>query len=427
MIYQDYMRRKMHNVVKLDTKEGYPLTVYSCANKNLKDYTITGNTVYGENLFNYTEPYNDNQIIADENGWYDVTIDNMEGTSTSFKTWYTAVNNALKPDTEYILFTEIAELTGGINVQTLSQYSDTKSQFTNAAIRYNKAGTYTDTITTLSSFDVCKTMLRSRCYCGAGRSGHAKFRIAVYETQKDEFLPYSKQSVGNLVTDETSEYYNKYKIPITVTGKNLFDKSISIRDDIKNETTITSSDYSVSILKNNDICKILKPDTTYTISCEFECTAIPSDSTYRHGVLGFIASTSVEGYSRISATIDKQMLVGERYKFSKTFTTPSNFGTEGKYSFVIYRNAYYKGDSTVAASMICRKLQIEEGTTATSYEPYHEHVTTNIYRDAQLGQCESINYKNDNLPDITLEKGTNIITADTEVKPSSIKIKYLKK
>ena len=271
MIYQDYMRRKMHNVVKLDTAEGYPLTVYNCANKNLKDYTIYGNTVYGENLFNYTEPYNDNQIIADEDGWFDVTIDNTEGTSTTFKSCSTKVNNALKPDTEYILFTEISECTGTINVQVKTASS--KSQFTGASIRYGTAGTRSATITTFSSFDNCTQMLSSTCYCGAGRSGHAKFRIAVYETQKDEFLPYSKQSVGNLVTDETSEYYNKYKIPILING---------------NEAAV-------------------------------------------------------------------------------------------------------------------------------------------IYRDAQLIQGESINYKSDNLPDITLKKGTNIITADTEVKPSSIKIKYLKK
>ena len=35
--------------------------------------------------------------------------------------------------------------------------------------------------------------------------------------------PVEIQSVGDLVTDEASEYYGKYDIPITVAGKNLFD------------------------------------------------------------------------------------------------------------------------------------------------------------------------------------------------------------
>ena len=65
MIYQDYMRRKMHNVVKLDTAEGYPLTVYSCANTNLKDYTIYGNTGGVGDKF---EPYNKYKIQILVNG-----------------------------------------------------------------------------------------------------------------------------------------------------------------------------------------------------------------------------------------------------------------------------------------------------------------------------------------------------------------------
>ena len=39
--------------------------------------------------------------------------------------------------------------------------------------------------------------------------------------------PIEIQSVGDLITDETSEYYGKYDIPITVRGKNLFDISKS--------------------------------------------------------------------------------------------------------------------------------------------------------------------------------------------------------
>lgn len=533
-----------------ETIEGYPIETKYSKEKDAIDYTVYGNTVYSENLFNYTEPYNDDQIKADEDGWFDITIDNTYGTGYKYVTFFTKPNLQLKTDTSYYVKLEMETKTGDINCYWVSNNTNDLSQFTASLV---DGSGY---VITRSYFTNCKYMMRGNIRCNAGGTGHAKFRIAVYETQKDEFLPYSKQSVGDktenlfnytepyynytgisddgwwdvtidntegtklktgyrftkasnklkpntdyyvyleiaersgdigfgvsypstsvnmvqfitklgdksgIVTTrddfsncvymlrtsfncaagksghikyriavyeaqkDTFEPYDKYKIPITVTGKNLFDKSISIRDDIRNETTITSSDYTVPILKNNVICKILKPDTTYTISCEFECTAIPSDSTYRHGVLGFIASTGVEGYSIISATINKQMLVGERYKFSKTFTTPSNFGTEGKYGFVIYRNAYYKGDSTVAASMICRKLQIEEGTSATSYEPYHEPVTTNIYRDAQLGQGESINYKADNLPTIKLANDTNKLTIDTEVEPSKMLLTYTTK
>ena len=46
-------------------------------------------------------------------------------------------------------------------------------------------------------------MLRTFCWCDGGKSGHIKFRIAIYETEKGYFEP-----------------YNKYKIPILVNGTN---------------------------------------------------------------------------------------------------------------------------------------------------------------------------------------------------------------
>ena len=165
-------------------------------------------------------------------------------------------------------------------------------------------------------------------------------------------------------------YGNSYQA--TRSGKNLFDKSLSTVTDIVNETTITSRSYSLPILEDGTICDILKPNTTYTISCEFECTAIPSEDdgyTYGNGTLGFIIHTRVSGYKSIDLYIDKQMSVGEVYQYSKTFTTPKTFDRNGNYGFIIYRNRYV-GSNTIGASMICRKIQIEEGTSSTEYEQY---------------------------------------------------------
>ena len=59
--------------------------------------------------------------------------------------------------------------------------------------------------TTRDSFDKCKSMTRTTVACAAGKSGHIKFRIGVYETKQDQFM------------------YNQYKIPI-VNG----DKTVTI-------------------------------------------------------------------------------------------------------------------------------------------------------------------------------------------------------
>lgn len=238
MIYQDYMRRKMHNVVKLDTAEGYPLTVYSCANTNLKDYTIYGNT-------------------------------------------------------------------GGVG---------------------------------------------------------------------DKFEP-----------------YNKYKIPITVTGKNLFDID-----------TFLALNGNLTYYSKNENGELVQVKGDFRdISDISTITTLPA-GTYTLS----ISNTDVSSFYIIIN--GKSNGTG---KASFTLTKASDIGLK-----------FYERAETILGY-----IQIELGSSATAYEPYHEPVTTNIYRDAQLVQGESINYKSDNLPDITLEKGTNTITANTEVKPSSIKIKYLKK
>ena len=82
--------------------------------------------------------------------------------------------------------------------------------------------------------------------------------------------PIEIQSVGDLVTDETSEYYGKYDIPIIVRGKNLFNindyrnkQNVSI---VGNKITISNMNY-VSVA-NPGILKFLKPNTKYTISAK---------------------------------------------------------------------------------------------------------------------------------------------------------------
>ena len=209
-------------------------------------------------------------------------------------------------------------------------------------------------------------------------------------------------------------YGNSYQA--TISGKNLFDKSISTNTDIVNETTIANTSYSLPILDNNAICDILKPNTTYTISCEFECTTIPSEDdgyTYSNGTLGFIIYTKVSGYSSIDIYIDKQMSVGEVYQFSKTFKTPETFDSNGNYSLLVYRNKY-TGSKAIGASMICRNIQIEEGSTATEYEPYGVSPSPDYPSEVQsvgdlVTDTESEYYGKYDIP-ITV-KGKNLISS----------------
>ena len=86
-------------------------------------------------------------------------------------------------------------------------------------------------------------------------------------------------------------------------------------------------------------------------------------------------------------------------------------------------------------SIFVSNIQIEEGTTATPYEPYHEPITTPIYLPTPLYSGEVMRSdgtitRSDGTtetftaPQIPTLNGTTVIDVDTAVKPESMTIKY---
>ena len=196
------------------TSEGIPCTTEYAKEGYALDYVIEGNDggvgdltedqkykiplAYcgNENLFNYTEPIKNkySYTAADKDGWFDVTIDNTSGTTTSYINCWTKPNLNLKTDTQYYLYAEIAELSGDMGYQCCNYSTSGKPQFKNSS----KGTGY---ITTLSDFTGSTCMLRTICSCAAGKSGHIKFRIAVYETKKDTFTPYAIPQTTEIYLD----------------------------------------------------------------------------------------------------------------------------------------------------------------------------------------------------------------------------------
>lgn len=409
MIYADYARRKMHNVVKLGTAEGYPLVINNAKGKKLKDYTIEGNTEYGENLFNYTEPLT-NSIKADADGWFDVTVDNTTGTSSKTVWCATKPNYRLKTNTQYQMFVEVAEKSGNVNNVVATQWSSFLSQLlggVGSTITANSIGTKTGTIQTKDSFENVETMLRGNVSVPAGKSGHIKFRVAVYESQKNEFIPYTKTSVGDL----TDNLFN-YTEPLT--------NNIKADDDGWFDVTIdaTSSSTAIGADCQTTISLSLSTSSYYYLICEISEMS---------GDFEFRPFRNVPATQMYHALRLKKPVIG--YNYLGTYLTKSSFdncitmlGTNvlsqpGKSGHIKFRIAVYE-------------------TEKDYFEPYNKYKipilvngTNNetIYLNAPLADGESINYKADNLPDIVLNKDSNTITTDTAVKPKKIIAKYYKK
>lgn len=540
MIYADYARRKMHNVVKLGTAEGYPLVINNAEGKKLKDYTIEGNTEYGENLFNYTEP-STNSKKADVDGWFDVTIDNTTGTSPKTVWCATKPNYRLKTNTQYQIFVEVAEKSGNVNNVVATQWGSFVSQLfvqAGGTIIANSIGTKTDTIQTKDSFENVETMLRGNVSVPAGKSGHIKFRVAVYETEKDVFLPYTKTSVGDMTENlfNYTEPLNSSQVKADADG--FFDVAID-------NSTGTSNKYDFCYVKLNNK---LKPSTSYAIFCEVKeytgnirvnivnnYTSDKGQFIYNNvasnlGIFTFQnetrasfddCSNSLRTYCYCSAgnsghakfriaiyEIEKDyfepynkykipiVVSGKNlipYPYEDTTKTLNGVtftdngdgsitvnGTPTEYSYFMFgvipimpstTFTISKNQSADAANVAFAVRELDEnrvpiGTeisipptvvthtfTVTdntryiritlkrwgsnieckgTFKPMLELGTlkepqTTIYLNAPLADGESINYKADNLPDIVLNKGSNTITTDTAVKPKKISAKYYKK
>ena len=189
-----------------------------------------------------------------------------------------------------------------------------------------------------------------------------------------------------------------YRIPVVTRGKNLFN--------CNDEPTLSklTKMYTIS---NLDINKY------YTCSTSFE--KIPGVTT---------ASLYFAGESSKSNGVWKD--------------TPITFKPDANGQIAVYvRHATDLGAPAIFNKVISGEITImvEEGTTATPYEPYHVPITTPIYLPTPLYSGEVMRSdgtitRSDGTtetftaPQIPTLNGTTVIDVDTAVKPESMTIKY---
>lgn len=149
--------------------------------------------------------------------------------------------------------------------------------------------------------------------------------------------PVEIQSVGELVTE--GEFSGKYVIPVVVSGKNL----------INPQTTING--YRLGSDGN------LFRENSYTTTDFIK--VIPSKFYTRN--IGFTVTNPICEYDA-----------------NKTFIRRVTNGTD----IMLSPDAHYV--RTAFNSDYLSNIQLELGSEATAYEPYHEPITTNIYLDEPL-------------------------------------------
>lgn len=223
----------------------------------------------------------------------------------------------------------------------------------------------------------------------------------VYNFHKDGGIDIN--SISNIQleknNDATSyEPYGKYKIPITVSGKNLFD-----------EKNIKVQFGKMQPLYENDYVLISHPSTS-TYSGTY--VKIPINAKYLLGktiTVSYDFMTSSEsntmlrvGYEDINAQLWKDISaaknissVKEFSKHSLTVTLPNSIPEDMKgenFLIALYSNS--TGQLTDVSNNWVRykNIQVEINNVATTYESYYEPETYNIILDEPLrkvGDCDT--------------------------------------
>ena len=441
MIYSNYMREKYRNTNIPRTAEGYPCILKKSKKGNLKELVIEGNT--GKNLIPYPYTTLDGVLVPTAKTESGITFTINEDRSITVNGTATAhIYYHLTPSYGANLF----------NLPATKYYFSDNCDKASAPKRFE-----VDVKKRVDSVNNYVTAL----YGGTGAldltgldynavwvvlniPAGAVFDNVTYKPQLElgstatEYEPY--KAVGDLITD--SDYAGKYKIPLTVHGKNLFNGygfsamgmitptasrvlSNAVGTTISttspsNTLTVTQSNIydsgTPNDYKNGYFCIGLNEDIKIGKRYRFYCDAEITNNPLNVSTFDLAPNNQMLGYG---ATYNNGKLIGA-FLYAKN----------GNRRFLELRN---RGCNMTISNIMITEINIKD----TVYEPFLNPMTTSIYLDNPLGNGECLDFMRQKLikatsqtgvalPKVQVFKGTSVIGTDTEVSPTNIKAKYIK-
>jgi hypothetical protein len=171
-----------------------------------------------------------------------------------------------------------------------------------------------------------------------------------------------------LITDEKDTNNGKYKVDYKVTGKNKFNKDSSIVNTVIN-------------IDNGSIITESKTEDQWYTSSTIDISNI-SNITISHKNQGYINSASGIRYLLMDENYNPKLYADCTYKNYAQTLDVSNY----KYMKI----------SILTAIFPLNTIQIEEGTEATTYEPYKEYTKT-FYLNSPLLEGDTIEQSGNNI------------------------------
>ena len=168
---------------------------------------------------------------------------------------------------------------------------------------------------------------------------------------------------GDNLTGTIDTYQGKL-----IPNDNLLDKNLKYKQPSFSSKEITGKFWGNNVLVSSEIHKILKPNTQYTISYNYEITDLSDKAFPDFNIrIGFVLweKDDIQNQNRYLFAINFKTKNVKKY-YSKTFTTPSEIPST--YELLVYSNRYdaENGDYDMDTVRISN-IKLEEGSKATPY------------------------------------------------------------
>lgn len=241
----------------------------------------------------------------------------------------------------------------------------------------------------------------------------ANYKIMISYTDNGNILPSHVSSVSCVPAGaDVPIITDGYSIPVTVRGKNLFDKNnyeivrLYPKGDGGANGRATSASVSWSIVMP------CQPNTDYVFSMYS-----PTGTSYRNRMnIGGYATYPVNG---TAATIFDNSNARDGDYMYNAFTTDAD--THYLLIFLWSDSSYT--EQVVAEIIQNEQLQLEEGTERTAYEAYH-HNTVSLLVNHPLDAGDSISRTSTGVNIPVSNTLTNVLSVDTAVQPDEVYLNF---
>ena len=239
MLYANYIRNKMHHLVKSVFASGYPLKIISKFKKKAVSYTIHGKTEIGKNLIPYPYMYTTrtvNGVTYTDNGDGSVTV---SGTATGYSDFFFKIMS-IAPNTTFTFSKNQSDDAANMAF-VLRQLDENRALVGTEITLIPTVATHTFTTAENARYIqiACKRYGNVEC------KGTYKPMLELGDTAT-EYEKYTVYGVGDKANTDYEPY--GYKIPLVNRGKNLIPYPYANTTKTVNGVTFTDNgDGSITV------------------------------------------------------------------------------------------------------------------------------------------------------------------------------------